>query len=283
MSLVRTCLEKSPERRFQSARDLALILASELADSSSSQARRARAAAPRLLTLGGAAALLLLGSMLGLGISWISRTEQPAASRDLPARFAISLPGKLPFSYGSPVAISPDGTQVAVAMAATDGGHQLFLRRIDRDELVPLLGTQGAQFPFFSPDGEWVGFWSENKIRKVSIRGGTAIAVADSREAPLRGADWGDGVMLLAPQALGPLAQIAMDTGEVRPATTLDASRHEYSHRWPQVLPGGRGWLYTAVSGTPPTDGVPSAMLHIPATGETRELVAGAMLRPLPG
>ena len=278
MNLVRRCLDKSPERRFQSARDLALVLANELTGDSLSQPVLVRAGEPRLSTLTQRRKWLawaMLGLTIVAGTAWVSRLELQGRRPGRLTRLVIALPADLPSSYGSPVAISPDGTKVAIVMGTSDS-RQLFLRHVDRDELVVLEGTSGAEFPFFSPDGAWVGFWSENRIRKVSTRGGTPIVLADSPDSPFRGGDWGDDAILFAPLALGPLSQVDIDGGEPREVTKLDGTRREYSHRWPQVLPGGRAWLYTALMGAIPS-GSSSVMLNVRGTGETRELVAGAL------
>jgi serine/threonine-protein kinase len=203
MRLVGQCLEKSPERRFQSARDVGLVLASELGDTDLARGSAAPSGSPRVRQLGIAAGCVLAGAILA-SAAWKFRGIESLPTQDAPSRLTIALPAALPFSYGPPMAISPDGTQVAVAMKTAEG-HQLFLRRIDRDVLVPLPGTQEAQFPFFSSDGEWVGFWSQRKIRKVSTRGGTAIAVTDAADTPFRGADWSGGTILFAPRVMGPL------------------------------------------------------------------------------
>ena len=273
MNLVRRCIDKSPERRFQSARDLSLVLANELSDGGLGQPRLARLRMPRLTTLALAVLCLVIGTLLGQAI-FRSAMQQRWARGDSPTRLTIALPANLPSSYGSPVAISPDGLKVAIVMGAQDSA-QLFLRQLDRDDLGVLPGTDGAEFPFFSPDGEWVGFWSRNKIHKVSTRGGKPIAMAASPSAPFRGADWGDAIILFAPFDMGPLSQVASSGGDAQQATTLDRTRGEYSHRWPQILPGGRAWVYTSVTGTAPA-GTASVMLHVRATGETVELLSGA-------
>lgn len=273
MNLVRRCLEKAPDSRLQSAHDLALVLANELTGEEVGDVRVLHAGRPRLTGRPWLPWAAVIGLAVLAGIAWwpgVATRER----RDSVTRLAISLPADLPPSYGSPVAISPDGTTVAVVMG-TQESRQLFLRRLETDEFAVLDGTSGAEFPFFSPDGEWVGFWSENKIRKVSTRGGTPLVVADSPDSPFRGADWGDDVILFAPFALGPLWQVGIASSESRPATTLDTTRGEYSHRWPQILPSGRAWLYTALIGTPPS-APSSVMLHLRGTGQTRELVAGA-------
>ena len=218
--------------------------------------------------------LLVVGTLVDRAI-FRSAIQLPGARGDGVTRLVIALPANLPPSYGSPVAISPDGLKVAIVMGGQDTS-QLFLRQLDRDDLLVLPGTAGAEFPFFSPDGEWVGFWSGNRIHKVSTRGGRPIALADSPSAPFRGADWGDDVILFAPLNIGPLSQVASSGGDAQQATTLDRTRGEYSHRWPQILPGGRAWVYTAVTGTAPA-GLSSVMLHVRSTGETRELIAGAL------
>ena len=275
MHLVRRCLDKSPERRFQSARDLALVLTNELSESNLGSSGFARIRLPRLSNLALALSCLVIGTLLGLAI-FRSTLPLRGARGDGPTRLTIALPANLPLSYGSPVAISPDGLKVVIAMGAQDS-PQLFLRQLDRDELVVLPGTGGAEFPFFSPDGEWVGFWSGNKIHKVSTRGGSPMALADSPNAPFRGVDWGGDIILFAP--LNAWSVVPGRQQRWRRAAGDDArsARGEYSHRWPQILPGGRAWIYTAVDWNGSRAGLPSVMLHVRSTGETREFLAGAL------
>jgi eukaryotic-like serine/threonine-protein kinase len=276
LRLIRRCLEKSPERRFQSARDLSMVLANELDDDGHDSMRTEghRTARTRFATAGVVLALVAAGA-------WMlsARTAPPNTAGGLARgpdlkRLTVSLPSELPGTYGPPVALSSDGTQLAVVLSTGDN-QRLFIRRLDRDAFEELPGTDGAEFPFFSPDGAWLGFWARNQLWKASLRGGIPIALADAIDVPFRGADWNGETILFAPLALGPLSLVAASGGPTSAATTLDQSRDEYSHRWPQIVADGGAWLYTALSGPVP-GGTAAVMLHVPATGETRTLVPNA-------
>jgi hypothetical protein len=271
MNVARLCLQKSAEHRMQSARDIALMLGNELLETGE-RVPSTSVAVPLAAIV---ATVLLLAAAGAYYLTTTRTAPLPAAGRA--SRVSIALPRALAAAYGSPVALSNDGRQVAAIVAGKDD-HHLVLRRLDRDDVIDLPGTGGAEFPFFSPDGLWLGFWSANKLWKVSTSGAPAIPIADSADGPFRGADWGDDVILFAPQALGPLSAIAVPSGALVTGTALDRTRGEYSHRWPQVLPGGKAWIYTALSGdSHGAAGKSSVMIHFPSSAETRELVPGAL------
>jgi len=141
----------------------------------------------------------------------------------------------------SQMAISPDGSQVVFLK-----GNQLVLRRLDQASIVPLAGTEGASYPFFAPDGKWVAFFSGGKLRKIAVTGGAPVTLCDAQSG--RGGSWGDDGRIVATlSSTGGLFQVASSGGAPRPLTDLTGERPGVtSHRWPQVLPKGRGVLFTA-------------------------------------
>ncbi len=148
---------------------------------------------------------------------------------------------------GADLALSPDGSVLAFR-GEKNGSTQLYIRRLAQLQAVPLPGTVGASQPFFSPDGQWIGFFAEGKLKKVAVTGGAAVPICDAPNP--RGAAWGeDGDILfnIAASVSSPrnsLLRVSPDGGTPQPATTL--SDDEDTHRWPQVLPGARAILYTA-------------------------------------
>jgi Tol biopolymer transport system component len=122
----------------------------------------------------------------------------------------------------------------------------LFTRRLDQSNSTELAGTVGASAPFFSPDGQWVAFFSPGKLQKVSVEGGSAITLCDSTSAG--GGSWGeDGNIIAALNLTVGLSRIPSAGGPPTPVT--DFQNGEITHRWPQILPGGKTVLFTANTG----------------------------------
>src|SRR5262249_30525102 len=142
---------------------------------------------------------------------------------------------------------SPDGTRLVVSLRGADGKVQLYTRLLDDSQLTPLAGTKDASSPFFSPDGRWIGFAADRKIKKISVEGGAAITLCDS--GIVRGASWGDdGNIVFGRIPSGGLRRVSSDGGASEELTKLNPG--ERTHRWPQVLPGNQAVLFTAHNGT---------------------------------
>jgi serine/threonine protein kinase len=162
------------------------------------------------------------------------------------------------------VAISPDGSHIAY-VGMRDNIGQIYLRPMNRFDAWPIAGTEGAINPFFSPDGQWLGFWAGAKFRKVLVSGGAALDVARAASSP-RGASWGSrGIIVFAPVEAGTLQQILAAGGTPQPATTLEQG--DVSHRWPEFLPDGHTVLFATGLGTPSQLAVQSIR-----TGDRRNL-----------
>ena len=246
---VTTCLAKDPDDRWQTARDLLRELK-----------RVAEAGAPAtgvapstpVETPAGwhhaiplALAALALGAIVSGFAVWVLTRATPPVTRA-----GIWLPADLELANhpSSPLALSPDGT--ALVYAATGGrtpigtSSQLYLRVLDQFDARPIPGTEGAHSPFFSPDGQWVGFFTRAELKKVSLAGGTPLKIADATPNS-RGATWGpDDSIVFVPEA-GPLMRVSAGGGTPEPLTTLDPDRRETAHRWPYFLPDGKGVLFT--------------------------------------
>jgi serine/threonine protein kinase len=139
---------------------------------------------------------------------------------------------------GADEIISPDGTRIVYVSQG-----RLFTRRLDQPNTTELAGTQGAYAPFFSPDGQWVGFFAQEKLKKISVEGGAAITLCDAPNG--RGGSWGeDGNIITALNITGGLSRILSAGGPPTPETDLQSG--EQTHRWPQILPGGKTVLFTA-------------------------------------
>ncbi len=236
--IVRRCLEKNPEQRFQSARDLSFALSALSGTETSSVARAAAAATPRRLPLLPWFAALLALVAVAAGTWWIARRPQPTTRM----QFALAVPDEMSISH---MALSRDGSMlVFVSPEETSAMPMLFVQRVGSPNVTPLAGTQGASYPFWSPDGAYVGFFANGKLQKMAISGGTPQVLASALAA--RGGSWGSkGVIIYAPDAQSPLQRINAD-GTGMAVVTGHSAREEQSHRWPLFLPDGDHFLFWA-------------------------------------
>ena len=194
------------------------------------------------------------------------------------ARSVMTLPPNEPLVVRSSpmLALSPDGAHLVYA-AGRSGSRQLYLRAMDSLEGEPIPGTEGASTPFFSPDGDWVGFFAEGKLKKVSISGGAPLTLCDARNPS--GASWGtNDTIVFAPSNISGLWQVSAAGGTPQPLTRLETG--ENRHGWPDLLPGGQVILFTAFGSGLDTPRIATQQLE---TGERRVLAeGGAYPRYLP-
>jgi serine/threonine-protein kinase len=276
--LMKKCLAKDPEERWQNAHDLV----SELkwnTESISQMALMPVAAAKGIRALGRRALILSVGIFL-LGAAFASlavwNLKPSLASPSQPvSRTVITLPPSQQLAgldSGPAVALSPDGTHL-VYVARQGSTQQLYLRAMDSLEAKPILGTDGAVDPIFSPDGLWVGFFSGGKLKKVSVNGGAALTLGDA-SIPV-GASWaGQGMIAFAPSISGVLQQVPAAGGASQPLTPHE--KGEVSQRWPEFLPGGKAVLFAAGPSTTNWANAQVTVLSV-GTGERRNLIQGGM------
>lgn len=262
--LIFDCLRKDPAERMQSAHDVKLQLES-IADSDRSERKSGRRG--WLPWAVGAAAVLATAVVMQTIDS--RRAMPPAGVR----RFSIQLP-EMPAAYdwaNREMAISPDGSRVVVSMNF-EGRWRMYVREFDSAQLTALPGTDEALSPFFSPDGQWIGFTSGGKLKKMLLSGGSPVTIADAPRP--RGASWGrDGTIVFTPVSSGQgLFEVSADGGPTRPITTL--GRNELTHRWPHVLPDPRYVLYSIDDWGADYDRKKVAILDR-ESGETRVLIEG--------
>jgi eukaryotic-like serine/threonine-protein kinase len=237
---LKRCLQKNPKDRARDIGDVRF----EVAQAQTPAPRTAGpTAAPRRSALPslawfGAGAALAAGVFL-IAVPRRSTGETPAAS----VRSAIVLPPNttLALGRGSSVIVSPDGRTIAYT-ARADGKTLLYLRPLDRFESTPLAGTDDATNPFFSPDGRWIGFFAEEKLKKVSVEGGAPVLVADAVNP--RGNAWSsDGTVFVTVSNNAGISRVPARGGKLEPYTTLQ--KGQLSHRWPTVLPDGKTLLFS--------------------------------------
>jgi Tol biopolymer transport system component len=148
--------------------------------------------------------------------------------------------------FAGPVVISPDAETLAFVASPEQGAPLLWVRKLNAVHARALPGTEGATFPFWSPDSRSLGFFAGGKLKTISAEGGTPVEVCDAPTP--RGGAWGSkGVIVFAPSYLGTLSEVPASGGVPRPLTVMDKSKHD-SHRWPRFLPDGEHFLYLAVS-----------------------------------
>jgi Tol biopolymer transport system component len=234
---LKRCLQKEPKHRIRDIGDVRFEIERALDPAA------AGAAAPawsRLAAAGWFAAGVALAAAAWL-IAAPPRGQEPTAAA--PVRTTISLPPQstLALGRGSSVAISPDGRLLAFTARSQDK-TQLYLRPLDQFESEAIAGTDEAANPFFSPDGRWVGFFSGDKLKKVSIDGGAPVFVADALNA--RGETWGaDDMIYVTPSNNVGISRVPARGGKPEPYTRV--RQGELSHRWATILPDGKTLLFS--------------------------------------
>jgi eukaryotic-like serine/threonine-protein kinase len=234
---VKKCLAKLPDERWQSASDLASEL-KWIGDAGSQAGEVGRVPAGRwkleraswLLT----ATFFLLLMAAGVAL-WNASNKRPQ-----PMYFHASVP-----FAANDLALSPDGRTLAmVAYSAQANNYVLWTYEVGGRRTNSLDGTQGASYPFWSPDGKFIGFFADGKLKKVEVSGGQPQVLCDAPNG--RGGTWNrDGVIVFTPDSLGAgLFRVSSSGGSPLEMTKLDASRSEQSHRWPVFLPDGKHFLY---------------------------------------
>jgi serine/threonine-protein kinase len=273
-TLVRRCLRKDPRQRLGDAGAVRLELEDALRepDTTVGPSRRWSVVSLPLALVGG----LIAAAAASAITVWLRPPAAPQAASSL-ARLTVSLPAGTELADGISVAISPDGTQVAY-VASRGGIPQLYLRSLNDFEARPLADTDRAVAPFFSPDGKWLGFFADAKLKKVSTTGGVVVELADAAALYGPGGAWGPGDTIVYPSPDG-LAEIAASGGTSR--LLLTPQQRGSNALFPDFLPGGKTLLVSSSSGDNAEDR--SIDLMTISTGERRVLVQrGVMPRYLP-
>ena len=234
--IVRRCVEKDPEDRFQSARDLGFALEA-LSGSVTVHAQGASASrVPAWRRWAGLAAALGVGIAIGAA-AWGLRREAVVV---YPLHFAIPALGEV-----SQLALTADGSRLAfVTPDETTGKNVLYVQPIGGRQATALSGTQGATYPFWSPDNAFIGFFADGKLLKVPSSGGSVQALATVSLSP-RGGTWGrQNVIVYSPQTGGSLWRVNADGSDAAALTETLLAPDETSHRWPVFLPDGDRFLF---------------------------------------
>jgi Tol biopolymer transport system component len=273
--VLRKCLQRDVKLRLRDIGDARLDLddagASPTASSSHTAAQSGATAGGRggrklLLAWGTAAALAAVAVALAM------RARAPGAAPVV--RLSIPLaPGQI-LSAGSMPAISRDGRTIAYGARDASGVARLYVRGLDRYDPTVIPDSEGAQQPFFSPDGNRVGFFARGKLMTAAVSGGAPTAIADASSQPF-GATWGeDDTIVFVPSLMTGLLRISSSGDKPRNLTEPDDAVGGYGHVWPQFLPGGRSLLFTIWGGTDPAANKGAALLSLD-TGKWTTVAAG--------
>ena len=275
---LRRCLAKDPDDRWQTIRDLAAelrwIVESHDVIVQRNVSRPRRAWLERL-------AWVIVASALLTTVAWLLLRVPVTTGA---TRLTLTIPPALELQGGGGdrlLAMSPDGR--SVAFVATSGGKtQIYLRRTDRFDAVPVSGTEGGVDPFFSPDGQWLGFiggavpsggivnLTSGKLKKVPIGGGPPTTLGDAAN---RGASWGpDDTIVFTATATSGISRVSAAGGTPEPLTKLQPS--ERSHRWPSFLPSGKAVLFSIQPNGASFDDALIAVRSL-QTGEQRVIAQG--------
>ena len=234
--LLRRCLEKEPTRRLRDIGEARVALGQALEATGRARPGGARRHIDRR-AVRAIAAVVLAAIGLGALITWLprltSRDRPPAATR-----LTVALPPhhELNSDAGAaPLAISPDG-RVVVYGADNAGTTQLYLRRLDAFDSRVLTGTEGAQYPFFSPDGESIGFFARGKLLRLSFAGGAPVPLCDV-PAVGRGATWGSDGSIVFPAGNSGLMRVSARGGRPDPLISVDQSFDRRTFDWPHFVP----------------------------------------------
>jgi len=269
---LRRCLQKDPKQRIRDVGDVQLALGGAF----ESPAAAVTSGAPAGVVRGRswiAAAVAIAAAALAAAATAALLRSTPAKQ---PVRFSIVPSAAQPYNaqgFFRNIAISDDGSRVVYVASS---GAQLMVRAIDQLEAVPLRGVTGAGFPFLSPDGHWIGYFTggNGELRKVSITGGPAITVCRYIGTP-RGAAWtGDDTIVFATNdPTTGLLSVSAGGGNPIVLTKPDATRGEQDHVFPALLPDGRRVLFT-IGASAGIDAAQVAVLDL-RTGEKKTLVQG--------
>ncbi len=276
-ALVERCLEKDPKRRLRDAGEARIVLddiaahptEAAPADAAPVPAKRARwrSLVPWAIAL--------------LAIVFAARATVRIENSTPPTFVSVTLPRADVADAGMEnllMDISRDG-RALVYCGRRDGIVRLYVRSFDEREAVELAGTDGASNPFFSPDGQWIAFAANAKLKKVSVHGGAVFDLRDLSEGHRAGVWLDDGTIICVPSFASPLFRLPAGGGTGTAVTVIDTAAGERTHRWPGTFPGGEWVYFTVGNRRNPGDYEESEIATVSLkTGERRTLIQGASM-----
>ena len=279
--LVRRCLTKDPRQRLADAGAARIELQEALDPVPRDELSAPHAAPPTEPARRSWVpwAVTAVAVVIALGAMFLGGRSEPVPTELLHLSIPLPTDVLLDDDQQTNLAISRDGSHLVVSIVR-DEGTELLIRALDDPAVRLLPGTQNAFTPFFSPDGRWVGFFADGKVKKVSIDDGTLITICDAAGTS-RGAAWGDNDVIVFPKHFdGGLFRVSAAGGEAAvPLTKLDAERRERTHRWPQAIPGSDVVLFTVATLDSPEfyDDATIEAITL-STGERKKIYEGASL-----
>jgi Tol biopolymer transport system component len=274
---IRTCLAKEPDARSQTVHDVSLQLQFAMQTAAVLPAPSGMRRVPQVVLAAGAALLLMMTAALAYFAMPRSQTL-PVLRTSI-----VAPPGALfdaTGDFSAPPAISPDGKTLVFGLQSGNGGRKLYVRSLDQEDVRPLEGTEGATFPFWSPDSRSIAFFDGGKLKKMPVDGGPATELAVAPNG--RGGSWGSrNIIIFAPDFRSGLMQVSADGGTATPVTTVDSSLHS-THRWPVFLPDRKHFLFFANNhsgGIAEKNGIYFGMLGNASVHEVVATDAGALYR----
>jgi Tol biopolymer transport system component/predicted Ser/Thr protein kinase len=224
--LLESCLQKEPQLRLQAIGDWRLLLEEQHAETIHHSKLPWAIAGTLAAAL--AVALVLL---------WPRPQQHPLI------RLNVDLGPDAMVGLNKTIAISPDGTRIVFPARGPEGKQQLATRMLDQAQFTLLPGTENGADPFFSPDGQWIGFFTVGQLKKISVQSGSPVTLCPAPTE--QGGSWGeDGNIIAALSTFSGLSRVSSAGGAPQPLTKPNGG--ESTHRWPQVLPGGQAVLFTA-------------------------------------
>jgi len=240
-TLLRRCLQKDRNQRLRDIGDARIEIEEALKSPGLPYSPSATPSKTRKHERVAWAALCAIFLLAAVAFAFLYWRRTPVEERVISLQ--VAPPEKI--TYSGSASISPDG-RLLLFRATSEGKTSLWVRPLDSYSARPLLGTENASFPFWSPDSRSIGFFAASRLLKVDVSGGPPQLLC---EAGIFGGAWNREGVIIFVTTTGELSRVAASGGEPAPVTTLDKARQELWHRWPVFLPDSRHFLYVSASG----------------------------------
>ncbi len=265
--LIERCLQRDPKQRLRDIGEARITLDTAVPGAAEQPQAPASAVTRRPW------AWIVVTGVLAVALGAAVLMPRVDAPRPTVTRFTVSLP--VPFAAGvsANVAISPDGSRLAY-VGSVGGGNVLFLRSMDGFESKALPGTENAANPFFSPDGSWVAFYQDGKLKKAPVLGGSPTVICDVPQGFLGGIWTADGSVIFSRGVTLGLGRVSASGGPTQVLMLPDPSKGESSRFWPQILPGQSGLLFVVNPDNIASFNEAQIVVEDPGRKESREILA---------